>query len=80
MNSPDKLNGRARAAVRERVSAGAAGPLKFFTVHEVAEVLGLSTRQVRRLTASRQLQAHRFGGVVRIAEADLRAYIASHRA
>jgi excisionase family DNA binding protein len=81
MNSPDKLNGQDQAAARGRVSAGKAAPgtLKFFTVNQVAEVLSLSTRQVRRLIAGRQLPVHRFGGVVRIGEADLRSFIAVHR-
>jgi excisionase family DNA binding protein len=81
MNSPDKLNDRDHAASRGRMSAGKAaiGTLKFFTVNQVAEVLSLSTRQVRRLIAGRQLSVHRFGGVVRIAEGDLRSYIAAHR-
>ena len=81
MSSLDKLNDQDFKAARGRVSAGKAeaGALKFFTVNDVAEVLSVSTRQVRRLIAGRALPVHRFGGAVRIAEADLRAYIAAHR-
>ena len=67
MSSLDKLNDQDFKAARGRVSAG------------MAEVLSVSTRQVRRLIAGRALPVHRFGGAVRIAEADLRAYIAAHR-
>jgi excisionase family DNA binding protein len=52
--------------------------IKFFTIAEVAERLRVSTRTVRRWIAG-DLVAHRFGGVVRIAETDLRAFLALHR-
>jgi excisionase family DNA binding protein len=54
-------------------------PIQFFTIAEVAEMLRVCTRTVRRWTDSRQLVAHRPGGVVRIAENDLRAFLALHR-
>ncbi len=81
MSSPDKLNSQNSASAPGRETAGKAAPgaLKFFTVNQVAEVLSLSTRQVRRLIAGHVLSVHRFGGAVRISEADLRAYIAIHR-
>jgi excisionase family DNA binding protein len=71
----------APAAERGRIAPGkvATGTLKFFTVPQVAELLSLSTRSVRRLIDHGQLSVHRFGGAVRIAEADLRAYVATHR-
>ena len=81
MSAPDKPARRHPAAAHARMSAGkaAAGTLKFFTIPDVAELLSLSTRSVRRLIDRRQLPVHRFGGAVRIAEADLRAYVATHR-
>jgi excisionase family DNA binding protein len=52
--------------------------VKFFTIAEVAERLRVSTRTVRRWIEAGDLVAYRFG-VVRIAEADLRAFLALHR-
>lgn len=54
-------------------------PTQFFTIAEVAERLDVSTRTVRRWIRSGDLVAHRFGGVVRIAESDLRSFLAAHR-
>jgi excisionase family DNA binding protein len=53
--------------------------IKFFTIAEIAERLGVSTRTVRRWIRSGYLVAHRFGGIVRISETDLRAFLALHR-
>jgi excisionase family DNA binding protein len=52
---------------------------KFFTIAEVAERLHVSTNTVRRWIRSGDLVAHRVGGVVRIAERDLMAFLALHR-
>jgi excisionase family DNA binding protein len=54
-------------------------PIKFFTIADVAESVEVTTRTVRRWIASGDLVAHRFRGVVRIAEGDLRAFLALHR-
>jgi excisionase family DNA binding protein len=52
----------------------------FYTIGEVAEALGVSTRTVRRWIAARALAAHRFdGSLVRIAERDLLAFLAIRR-
>jgi excisionase family DNA binding protein len=53
---------------------------KFFTIAQVAELLEVSTRTVRRWIDTGVLVTHRFGGVVRVAEHDLRAFLAQHRA
>ena len=53
--------------------------IKFFTIAEVAERLRVSTRTVRRWIMAGDLVAHRPGGLVRIAESDLRAFLAAHR-
>jgi excisionase family DNA binding protein len=53
--------------------------IKFFTIAEVAERLRVSTRTVRRWIESGDLIAHRRGGIVRVAESDLRAFLAVHR-
>ena len=54
-------------------------PIQFFTVRGVAEQLSVSTRTVRRWIRSGHLVAHRVGGVVRIADGDLRVFLALHR-
>jgi excisionase family DNA binding protein len=51
----------------------------FFTIAEVAERFGVATRTVRRWIGAGELVAHRFGRAVRIAESDLKAFIAQHR-
>jgi excisionase family DNA binding protein len=53
--------------------------LQFFTIAEVAQDLNVSERTVRRWIEDGKLVAHRIGGVVRIAETDLRAFLALHR-
>ena len=53
--------------------------IKFFAIHEVAEQLGVSTRTVRRWIENMELVARRFGRAVRIAERDLKAFVAMHR-
>lgn len=53
--------------------------IQFFTIAEVAEMLRVCTRTVRRWIAAGELVAHRFGNAVRIAEPDLRAFLALHR-
>lgn len=51
----------------------------FYTVAEVAEFVGVSVRSVRRWIKSGELVAHHFGTAVRIAESDLKAFIARKR-
>jgi excisionase family DNA binding protein len=66
----------------DRVRAGARKTTaipKFFTIGQVADLLEVSTRTVRRWTDAGLLVTHRFGGVVRIAEHDLRLFLAQHR-
>jgi len=53
--------------------------MNFFTIAEVAERLHVATRTVRRWIKAGDLVVHRVGGVVRIAEDDLRAFLAVHR-
>ena len=53
--------------------------IKFFTIPEVAERLGVCTRTVRRWISAGGLVVHRVGHVVRIADGDLRAFLAAHR-
>ena len=53
--------------------------IRFFTIAEVAERLQVAPRTVRRWIQAGDLVVHRVGGVVRIAELDLRAFLALHR-
>jgi excisionase family DNA binding protein len=53
--------------------------MRFLTVAEIAEVLAVSQRSVRRWIASEELLAHRFGCQVRISEIDFRAFISGRR-
>jgi excisionase family DNA binding protein len=43
---------------------------KFYTIDEIAECVGASTRTVRRWIDKGLLIAHRFDGLVRISETD----------
>ena len=74
-----------RTVDEDRESPGRVAPrrhreeIRFFTVAEVAERLGVSTRTIRRWIENKELVAHRFGRAVRIAENDLKAFLAMHR-
>ena len=48
---------------------------RLLTVDDVAEVLGLSTKTVRRRIHDGDIPAHRPGRAIRITETDLLAYI-----
>jgi excisionase family DNA binding protein len=52
---------------------------KFRTIKDVAELLAVSTRTVRRSIDRKELVAHDIGGSVRIAECDLKSFIAQRR-
>jgi excisionase family DNA binding protein len=53
--------------------------IRFFTIAEVAEMLRVATRTVRRWIDDGKLVAHRLGRSVRIADSDLHAFLAIHR-
>jgi excisionase family DNA binding protein len=53
--------------------------LRFHTIREVAERLNVCERTVRRWIDSKSLPAHRPGRLVRISNADLAAFLATHR-
>ena len=48
-------------------------------IGEVAERLHVATRTIHRWIKDGDLVVHRVGGVVRIAEGDLRTFLAEHR-
>jgi len=54
-----------------------ATPLR--SVADVADLLGVHPRTVRRLIAAGDLAAHRIGRSVRISDGDLRSYLARCR-
>lgn len=51
----------------------------FYSIAEVAERLGVNARTVRRWIGDGRLVVHRFGRSIRIAETDLRAFMAANR-
>jgi excisionase family DNA binding protein len=52
---------------------------KLRTINEAAELLNISPRTVRRFIESGALPVHRFGRLVRIADADLAVLLAASR-
>ena len=48
---------------------------RFYTIAQVADLLVVSTRSVRRWVARGELMAHKFGRQVRISDIDLRAFV-----
>ena len=69
-------DGSSRDVRRRRSSSGLP---KYYSVKAVAEALDVSPRTVRRWIENRDLIMHRVHGVVRIAEDDLRTFLALHR-
>ena len=57
----------------------AKSPMKFYTIEQIAECVDVSTRTVRRWIEKGLLVAHRINGLIRIAEEDFRAFLATHR-
>lgn len=49
------------------------------TIDEVAELFNASRRTVQRLIRSGALPAHRLGRAVRVADADIAAFLAANR-
>jgi excisionase family DNA binding protein len=52
---------------------------KLHTIKAVAEAVDVSSRTVRRWIENGDLPVHRVDSVVRVAEDDLRAFLALHR-
>ncbi len=52
---------------------------KFLKIQQVADIAEVSTRTVRRWIANKRLIAHRVSGVLRISDADFRAFLGTHR-
>jgi excisionase family DNA binding protein len=54
-------------------------PSRFLSVADVALLLDVSQKTVRIWIKKQQLPHHRLGGLIRIAEDDLRAFLAMRR-
>jgi excisionase family DNA binding protein len=72
----EEMENRVTDADRRR---GADGLPSYHAIKSVAAALDVSTRTVRRWIATGDLIVHRVNGVVRISDADLRAFLALHR-
>jgi len=64
---------------RRDTSNGTRTAPRFFTVGDIADLLDVSTRSVRRWIKSGDLRVHRFGAAVRISESDLKAFASARR-
>ena len=54
-------------------------PQRFLSIEQVADVIQLSTKQVRRIIKRGELAHHRFGRLYRISPADLDSFLAQRR-
>jgi excisionase family DNA binding protein len=81
MKRDEHLDQQVLDSVGEGMGArkAARAKLRFFTIEQVADHLNLSKRSVQRFITGGCLPVYRFGGAVRICEADLHAFIAIHR-
>jgi excisionase family DNA binding protein len=52
---------------------------RFYTVAQIAKLLEVSTRTVRRWIADGEMRHYRFGRQVRISESDVRAFVEEGR-
>lgn len=64
-----------RSASRDR----SIGKIKMRTIPQTAEILETSERTVQRLIQRKELRAHYFGRLVRIADADIAALLDATR-
>ncbi len=68
-----------RGATEDRAGGSAERETRFYTIADVAELVQVAPRSVRRWIRSGQLAAHRFGSIVRISESDLASFLDQHR-
>jgi excisionase family DNA binding protein len=59
------------------LGTSSSAPPSFYSIKELANILGVSTRTIRRWIKAGKLRAHRLGHV-RIAQDDLQDFIARH--
>lgn len=81
MNSRHRASTAGENAVPDRahVRGRRGDEIQFFTIVEIAQRLNVSSRTIRRWIERGELVAYRFGAVLRIAESDLRAFLALRR-
>jgi excisionase family DNA binding protein len=72
------INKRKRS-VPQGAQPGVATTGPFYAVDDIAGMLGVSTRTVRRWIDQKQLAAHKFGRAVRVADSDLRSFLSENR-
>jgi excisionase family DNA binding protein len=60
------------------LATSSAAPPRFYSIDEVADLLRVSTRTIRRWIKAGKLHGHRFERTVRIAHEDLQDFIARH--
>ena len=53
--------------------------IRFFTIEQIAELMEVSTRTVRRWIEKKLLVAHYIDRLVGISEADFQAFLVTHR-
>ena len=72
---------RGLAGKREHAAAGHPGSLdaEFFSAEQVATILNVCERTVRRWIDSGKLIAHDFEGIIRISDNDLQGFVARRR-
>jgi excisionase family DNA binding protein len=68
-----------RATQRNHARGPTDDEIKFFSIADVAELVQVAPRTVRRWIKARELVAYKVGGIVRIADRDLRLFLAGHR-
>ena len=68
-----------KAASRTTGTGVRGRPVRLHTIDEIAELLNLSPRTVRRLIEAGALRAHRIGRLVRISDEDIAAFLAANR-
>ena len=61
------------------ISGSADGATRFYTIAEIAELIQVAPRSVRRWIGAGLLVTHRIGSIVRIAEPDLASFLDKHR-
>jgi len=73
----------AQPAVRKKVERMQTdrpkSPTKFYTIEQIAQCVGASTRTVRRWIEKGLLVVHRINGLVWISDVDSQVFLATHR-
>lgn len=80
MTGPNKTAqaGHGRLDVGGQLMQQESGQL-FFSISEVAALLGLNERTIRRWLCAKKLSGHRLGRQWRISRSDLDVFLAKHR-